>query len=168
MARTRVTSQLTSACTAMRGVRAAMRSARVGVRRLSTMPAMHGELYPNSLHWVKAGCPSPPPLAGSSAPKASIFAQMDSMAPGTLERVKEAATDGPGALLFFGAGAVFQGVRLLMYDPLKENGLVVIEGRIEVKPEEEEEEEEIKFFEISDDGKRYGGAFVSKGPKEDS
>ena len=47
------------------------------------------------------------------------------------------------------------------YNPHKEMGLVMVEGRPELPPEDEEEEEP-KEFEMPDDGKRYGGAFVAR------
>ena len=58
--------------------------------------------------------------------------------------------------------ALVAGVKFAMFDGAKEHGLVVVEGRFELMQPEEAEEEEPKVFEISEDGKRYGGAFAER------
>lgn len=70
---------------------------------------------------------------------------------------------GPALLYVGGVAAAVMTAKITYMDPVKDDPrFIVSEGRLELKPVEEEEEEDYseKVFELPEDGKKYGGAFM--------
>lgn len=140
----------------MRGARLSLRMARATTRRMSTMPTT-AQRFGSSLEWVKAGCPSPMSAAAPAAAKIKMPGLPPAM-------VAFAIESGPQYVL--SAACVVALAQYSMFDPIKsDSNYIIVEGRLEKKPEEDEDEEEDdgpSEFAMPDDGKRYGGAFVAR------
>ena len=137
--------------------------ASAAVRRMSTAPT-HITSFPTSLEWVKAGCPPPHVLEAAAKPATLAMPEIPAAVPVLMAK----AVNGPAPFMVVMAGVAGLFAKFSSADPLKDEygqaKYIMVEGRMELKPPPEEDEEEDdgpKEFELSDDGKRYGGAFVA-------
>ena len=107
-----------------------------GSRPMSSIQMAGGQRYPNSLEWVKAGCPSPIAEVGSSP--SSLTASAADVAQ-EVPKLINFILDGPFIQFVFGVAAVYQLGKAMTFNPLKhDSDMIMVDGRWEVKPEAEE------------------------------